>query len=415
MQKLFKIILVLICCFCSQSAIFARTNSPTKFKGFLGTYHPYNGTAYGGWGWKEGELMQHAFNFGQNAVLVKGSHLGYTFEQNINNSCGEWDVNKVYGILLPPSENGVVNQPADSDIWKPFEKKPGMIQGMHRFSELSKHCPQIAGVIIDDLYNDFPKAISPKDLRDMKDALMGKRVDAEGNVDGASPATTPHLKLYFVVYEHHLDIKPDQQILDLVDGVSFWMWKHSEHYKQFDAYMETVGRLYPNKEIIAGVYVRHSRETPVAASVHHVIERGIDLYARGKLNGLLIFSAIWLSREESTRERWRELALPQFLGRVYYPFLGEGAGRVVDAKTKKPIADALITVNRFAGEKSLPVTRKFTDAKGEYRFGGWAGKNEKERAGYEIRIESDSYKPQILRVKLRAGESSRLTEIGLKR
>jgi hypothetical protein len=143
-------------------------------------------------------LIQHAFNFGQNAILVKGSHAGYTFEQNINNSCSEWDVNKVYGILLPPSESGVVSQPKDLEILRPFEKEPGMIQGMHRFSELSKRCPQIDGVIIDDLYNDFPKKITVDDLRDMKAALSGKQIDERGKVDHASPATTPHLKLYFV-------------------------------------------------------------------------------------------------------------------------------------------------------------------------------------------------------------------------
>lgn len=136
MKKILTILLVLTICLFSNSTLFAQTTSPTKFKGFLGTYHPFNGTAFGGWGWKEGELMQQAFDFGQNAILVKGSHLGYTFEENIKNSCSEWDVNKVFGILLPPSENGVVNQPTDSDVWKPFEKKPGMIQGMHRFSEL---------------------------------------------------------------------------------------------------------------------------------------------------------------------------------------------------------------------------------------------------------------------------------------
>ena len=106
MKKLLMIILVLTFCLVSQSSPTAQTTSPTKFKGFLGTYHPVNGTAYGGSGWREGELMQHAFNFGQNAILVKGSHLKYTFEENINNSCREWDVNKIYGILLPPSEYG---------------------------------------------------------------------------------------------------------------------------------------------------------------------------------------------------------------------------------------------------------------------------------------------------------------------
>jgi len=414
MQKVLTIILVLTVCLFLQSTLIAQTPSPTKFKGFLGTYHPYNGTAYGGSGWKDGELMQHAFNFGQNAILVKGSHLGYTFEENITNSCSKWDVNKVYGILLPPSEAGAVNEPKDLDLLKPFEKKPGMIQGAHRFSELSKRCPQIAGVIIDDFFNDFPKDMSLEDLRTLKDALMGKRIDENGKVDNLSPATTPDLKLYIVVYEHHLGIKVEPQVLDLLDGVCFWIWKQSEHYKQFDDYLETVNRTYPNKEVIAGVYVRHSREIPVVPSVHHIIERTIDLYAKGKVNGLLIFSAIWLSREESKQERWDELALPQLLGRVYYPFLGEGTGRVVDGKTKKPVRNALVSVTRIVGGKALLTTRKLTDELGKYHFGGWAGNGKKERVDYEIRIESDSFKPRTMRVHLRADESMSFADADLK-
>jgi len=393
----------------------AQTTSPTRIKGFLGTYHPVKGTAYGGWGWKEGELMQHAFNFGQNAILVKGSHLGYTFEENINNSCREWDVNKVYGILLPPTEFGAVNQPKDSDIWKPFEKNPGMIQGAHRFSELSKRCPQISGVIIDDFFNDFPKNMSLEDLRALKDALLGKRIDENGKVDSSSPATTPDLKLYIVVYEHHLGLKVEPQALELIDGVSFWMWKQSEHYRQFDEYLETVNRSYPNKDVIAGVYVRHSREVPVVPSVHHIMERAIDSYAKGKINGLLIFSAIWLSREQTKRERWDELALPQFLGRLYYPFLGEGHGRVVDARTKKPVSNALVSVSRLVGGKQLLTTRKLTNERGEYHFGDWAGNGRKESVNYEIRIDSNSFKPRTMRVRLRAGEGINFADARLQR
>ena len=381
-----------------------------KFQGFLGTYHPYPGTAYGGGGWKEGELMHTAFNFGQNAILVKGSHLGYSFEQNVTNSCDEWDVNKVYGILLPPSEFGVVNQPKDSEVLTVFNKEPGMIQGMHRFSELSKRCPQIDGVIIDDLYNDFPKKISVEDLRDMRDALSGKRMDEQGSVDHASPATTPHLKLYFVVYEHHLDITPDKQVLDLIDGVCFWMWKQSDHYKNFDGYIDTVQRLYPAKEIIAGVYVRHSRETPTVESVHHVMKRAIDLYSKGDVNGVLIFSAIWLSREESKRDRWDALGLPDFLAREYYARLGEAGGRVVDAKTKKPVVGALVTVDRVVGEGSLNVTKKFTDERGEFRFGGLAGST-----NYKISVTGDSFRPRETNAKLTAGEIVRLRDIALKK
>lgn len=359
--------------------------------------------------------MQKAFAFGQNAILVKGSHLGYTFEENITNSCDEWDVNKVYGILLPPSEFGAVHQPTDSDLWKPFEKEPGMIQGGHRFSELSKRCPQIDGLIIDDFFNDFPKKMTLEDLRDLKDALLGKRIDENGNVDNASPPTTPDLKLYIVVYEHHLDLKVDPQALELLDGVCFWMWKQTEHYKQFDEYMETLSRLYPNKDVIAGAYVRHSRQVPVVASVHHIMDRAIDLYAKGKINGLLIFSAIWLSREECKRERWNELALPQFLGRRYYSFLGEGMGRVVDAKTKKPISNALVSVSRLVGGRRLLTTRKHTDERGEYRFGGWAGNDGRRRVDYEIRIESNSFKRRAMRVQLRPGQTMTFADARLQR
>ena len=102
------------------------------------------------------------------------------------------------------------------------------------------------------------------------------------------------------------------------------MWKQTEHYKQFDDYLETVSRLYPNKDVIAGVYVRHSRQVPIAASVHHIIERAIDLYAKGRVNGLLIFSAICLCARNQTGA----LGGPRsasILGRLYYP-LGEGMG-----------------------------------------------------------------------------------------
>lgn len=409
-----KILAFLLCLLSQDGSIAAQTSAPKKIQGFVGSYHPYKGTAYGGDGWTEGELLQKAFNFGENAVISQSAYNGYTFAENIENNCKNWDVNKLYGILRPPTEKGVINQPKDTDLLKPFQREPGMIQGAHRFSEISKSCPQLSGVIIDDFFNDYPKLLTAENLRDIKGALYGKKVDTNGQVDHSSPAATPNLKLYAVVYEHQLD-RVDKTVLDLIDGVSFWVWKQTENHNNFESYIETLKKNYPNKEIIAGVYVFNGAQTPTAASVHHIIERAIDFYAKGQINGLLIFSAVWMSRERSSPERWRDLSLAQFLGRVYYPFLGEAVGRVVDAKTKKPIANALVTVTRFVGGKSLPAARKFTGGKGEYRFGGWTGKNEKDRAGYGIRIESDSYKTKIVRVKLRPSESLRLTEIGLKR
>jgi hypothetical protein len=174
-----------------------------------------------------------------------------------------------------------------------------------------------------------------------------------------------------------------------------------------------VRKTYRGKEIIAGVYVFNGT-VMTAASVHHIIEHAIDLYSQGHLNSLLVFSAVWMSRERISRERWDELALPQLLGRVYYPFLGEGMGRVVDATTKKPIRNALVSVRREVGGKLLPAARKLTNERGEYYFGGWAGNGKKERVAYEIRIESESFKPSTMRVHLRAGERINLGDARLK-
>jgi len=287
-----------------------------------------------------------------------------------------------------------------------------MIQGAHRFSELAKRCPQIYGVIIDDFYNDYPSKLSGENLRDIKDALLGRPVDENGKVNHSSPATTPHLKLYAVLYNHQLD-RVDQTVLDLIDGVSFWVWKQNENYRQFDSYIETVRKTYPGKEIIVGVYVFNGT-VMTAASVHHIIERAIDLYAQWSVNSLLVFSAVWMSRERISRERWDELGLPQLLGQTYFPFLGEGKGRVVDAKTKKPIGNALVSVTRLVGGKQLLTTRKLTDERGEYRFGGWAGNDKNKRVDYEVRVESNYYKSQTRRVNLRANQRVSFSSTSLK-
>lgn len=404
-----KILILLLCLILQAESIAAQTPAPKKFQGFLGTYHPFNGTAYGGSGWTDGELMQNAFDFGENAIVSLAKYNGYTFEENVKNSCSEWDVNKIYGILTPPSEKGVVNEPKDTDLFIRQPVQSGMIQGARRFSEISKRCSQLSGAIIDDFYNDYPKSITAEDLLNIKDALLGKRVDENGNVDHSSPATTPQLKLYVVVYNHQLD-RVDKKVLDLIDGVNFWTWKQNENYEKFDENIERLRRTYPNKEILAGVYIFNSKQTPTPESIRYIIEHAVRQYAKGDVNSLLLFSAIWLSREKISPERWRELDLPNLLNRIYYPFLGEAAGRVVDAKTKKPIENALVTVTRNIGGRYLLVARKFTDGRGNYRFGGWAGDK---NSVYQIKVENSLYKNRQQRVRLQPGESLKLSDFRL--
>ena len=417
-QTLIKTFLISFCMLAQTGIGIAQTTTPTKFKGFLGTYHPYNGTAYGGGGMTDGELMQKAFDFGANAIVSWARYNGYTFAENVENNCREWDVNKLYGILVPPSEKGTVNQPNDTELLKPFASYPGMIQAAHRFSEVSKQCPQLSGAIIDDFYHDFPTTITATNLLDIKGALLGKKVDANGSVDHSSPVTTPNLKLYAVVYEHQIDRfnklgQADKAALDLVDGISFWIWKQNQYHKNLDTYLETIGRDYPNKEILGGIYIFNSAQTPTSESIHYMFERAVDLYAEGKINSLIFFSAIWLSREKITPERWKELDIANLLNRTYYPFLGEGEGRVIDARTKLPVKNAIVTVSRIVNGRSLLTARKFTDERGEYRFGGWAGKDKKERVIYEIKIEGNERKAQIKKVRIRAGENIRFADARL--
>jgi hypothetical protein len=392
------ILILLLGLFSPGAGVTAQSTGTQKFPGFLGTYHPFNGTAYGGDGWTEGATMQEAFDFGENAILSAARYNGFTFAENVENNCHAWNVNKVYGILTPPTEKGVVNQPSDTSLLMPFAPA-GMIQGAHRFSELSKTCPQLAGMMIDDFYNDYPKLVTAKDLRDIRAALAGKTVGADGVVDHSSRATTPALKLFIVTYEHQID-RVDPEVLANVDGVNFWIWKQNENYANYAEYIDRLRKNYPGKEIVSGVYIFNSGQTPTAASIHSMIETATGLYSKGKINGLLFFSAIWLSREKITRERWNDLALPKLLDRVYYSHLGGASVKVVDAQTKLPVKGAVVTASRNAGGQNLLVARKLTNDKGEFTFGGWAAPGSSK---YSIEVSKDG-SSAVAALTLKAGK-----------
>ena len=174
MERSLKIILISTLYVFSQNAPVAQTPSPTKFKGFLGTYHPFKGTAYGGPGWKDGELMQHAFSFGQNAISRKPVTTAILLKKtSITVAATGMSTTSTAFCVLRRSKAQSISQKIRtySSLMKEL---PGMIQGAHRFSELAKRCPQIAGVIIDDFFNDFPSKLSGENLRNIKDALLGK-------------------------------------------------------------------------------------------------------------------------------------------------------------------------------------------------------------------------------------------------
>lgn len=388
----------------------ARTALP-RIQGPLGSYHPFKGTVYAAPGIAEGTTVQDAFAFGANAFINHPSYNAFTFEENARNNCGAWDANLLYGIIVPPSEQGSVNHPGDDDPIRPAASLPGMIQGAHRFSELSRRCPQMAGLIVDDLFNNYPTTIGRADLSAIKDALHGHAVDGAGRVDATSPALTPELKLFVVVYEHELS-RVDPAIVEAADGVSFWIWKQTEHYRQLDGYLDRLRAIFPGKPILPGVYVFNSGETPSVESVHTLVERDLQLYDEGRASGLLLFSAIWLSREHMSRERWDALGLPALLDRIYYPNLGDARGRVLDG-SGAPVAGAVVTVLRRVDGATQLVARKATDAKGEFRFGAWVGAREGRSVMIEIRAAKGGRSTGPAEVTLGAGRTTRLPDLVL--
>ena len=422
MSKFFVVTLLfsfVILCGCSKSPYSNGLVTPTgsdpvtqKIPGFIGLYHNSTGTIYGGWGWPSGELIQTAFNFGENAVISQAEYYGYAFQTNLVDNCTIWNTNKVYGILRPPTESGVVNQSGDTLLLQPFAQLPGMIQGAHRFSELSKLYPQISGVIIDDFFENYQDGkITLTDLQEIRGALEGKTLDGSGNVEDTSQATTPNLKLYIVVYEDQLGIV-DQSVVNSIDGVNLWMHHQNENYTNFVEYLSTVKQTYPGKGIIVGVYLKNSLEQMTPKSVHYMLKSSIDMYNEGSINGVLVFSAPWLTQQYISPQRWDSLAIPPLLDSLYYPHLGEAAGTVTDARTGKPISGAIVTVQRASGKTQLIVTRKSTQSSGEYDFGAWVG--ESSPIVYEIEVEKASYKPETIDVELQPGEKILLPDIQLK-
>ncbi len=370
-----------------------------RYPGFIGEFVPYTGTIYGGWGWPSGDSLQSAFKFGIIGVENSPNADGYSFQRSVVNSCTIWNTNKVYGVIEPPRSNGsggVINQPADTSLFEPFANLPGMIQGAHRFSELSKIYPQISGIIIDDFGGAFLNGwITPAQLQEIREALQGKGLDANGNIVDTSQATTPDLKLYIVYYRGQ---SLGQSLNNSIDGMELWMPDQNASYTNLNGYVDSVKQAYPGKGIIVGVYI-NSGVVSTPESIRYMIRNSIDLYDQGEINGVSLFTGQWLIQQMITQARWDSLAIPPMLDSLYYPYLGEVTGKVVDG-SGNPISHARVTVNRLTGTKTQLVTRRITSSIGQFSFGGWASNN---GSLYQVEVAKPPYRPNKFEVKLQPG------------
>jgi hypothetical protein len=126
--------------------------------GWMGPYHGAimtpSASAHRGRGGVN-ETVWQTYRFGYVRVGNHPSFGPWTLRDDLAYNCDHADVNYVWGGMVGPTGHGNISNPADRSLWRPAATLPGLVQGAHRWSELSKVCPQIAGVEIDDFLNNF--------------------------------------------------------------------------------------------------------------------------------------------------------------------------------------------------------------------------------------------------------------------
>ncbi len=382
-------------------------------QGFIGLYHPSKGKVYAGTGINEDEDLYHAYSFGVNGILNAPWYCEYLFKENIEAHCQEFDSNLVYGIILPPSERGVPNNPEDTKLWEP-DSSTGMIQGAARFSKLSRIFPQIRGVIIDDFWaNYYGNAITLEDMKNIKGALSGKKMLPDGTVDLESPPNTPDLQLFIVTYGSELRSLPDKDIIDMIDGVNFWLYNQEDSYNNLDLYLSALKAYYPNKELITGVYIRNGDYGDMSnQSISSMIDKGIQLYEKGISSGILLFSGYWLVKNHISQERYQQIGLYDIFHNKYYPYLGEIRCHVVDDETMRPLQGVKIKIN-FNTAGKITAAGKTTNEQGMFRFSGYAGRSG--GVSYNFTAEKGGYTPYNGSFTMEPNRAINLPPVNLKR
>ena len=382
-------------------------------QGFMGLYHPFKGKVYAGTGINDDEDLYQAYSFGVNGIISDPGYGEYLFRENIEKHCQEFDTNLVYGIIRPPSERGVVNNPNDTELWEP-DSPSGMIQAAARFSRLSTIFPQIRGVIIDDFWaNYYGSTITLEDMKNIKGALFGKKMKPDGTIDLESRPTTPDLQLFVVTYGGELRLSPDKDIIDLIDGVNFWLYDQEDSYSKFDQYLSALQAHYPNKELITGVYIHNGDYGDMSnQSISYLIDKGIQLYENGSSSGILLFSGYWLVKNYISEERSQQIGLSDIFCSKYYPYLGEINCRVVDDVTLRPLQGAKIKIY-FNKARLIAAAGKTTNKQGMFRFSGYAGRSG--GVSYSFTAEKEGYNPYNGSFTMEANKAISLPSVNLTR
>jgi hypothetical protein len=159
------VLLVVAVAHAASSAL--SISSGAQHQGFVGVYHTAHGVVHGAGSTGDGGAYD-AGDWGIVGQSNSPSDGGLSFVDGIRFHCRTKDINALYGLLTPPSEGGVFSNTNDTGaVPVPHRPtgplgRPGLLQGAARWSELARtSCPQIAGVVIDDFWSNYPSSTNP--------------------------------------------------------------------------------------------------------------------------------------------------------------------------------------------------------------------------------------------------------------
>lgn len=119
-----------------------------------------------------------------------------------------------------------------------------------KLSRLSLKFPNVTGGYFDDM-----KGLMKQQKQDVRACISVKEALVRHN---------PKLKLESVVYAHELeDTVFWNSLMPYIDVVSLWVWEY-QHLSKLETYIEQCRRLFINKPIIMGCYLR---DYPTAAPI----------------------------------------------------------------------------------------------------------------------------------------------------
>ena len=398
-----KLLLLALTCF---QYLWAQNQN--KITGPLGVYHIAAGYSLTDSTGTDSAIMQYQFRFGDMAMPDQAVDNRFEFVPEID-SCISWNANRVVGIIQPPHEGGVYNQPSDTALYAPYPQSngPGMIQGGQRFSRLSQLYGGFCGVILDDWTGDTSIT------RQVRDAVQGKYVDANGNVHSECTATTPNNKLYGVVYS--TDANP--AALSCIDGVQYYNLPNQNCcYANFDNDVTTLRANYPNKEIQIGIYLKNSGPGWLQPDgIHYILSHALNRYDDGDINGITLFAGVFLIADSIPLSIWNGFALPHWLDSLYYPYLGAGRGKLYDCTMGNLLNDAFVRVyckGRISGD-TLFRSRQKTDVNGQYHFGLWAGNRFTDSTYYWLVAEKEGYVSDTVGFWVKRGDTAVIPSLSL--